>query len=1134
MRKILILFLLLQNVLVMRSQNNGEDINSQENKSYLPNTTPPSPQSFMFSEYGKNAIDEFNGKLNITIPIYNYVSGNLSLPVNLNYSGAGVKVNDISSYTGMNWILITGGVITRMVNDSPDEAIFPVRQYINYNTLITDATQNCRPYSQYYINLAEKNGEYDTEIDVWSFHFNGYSGKFYLDENYNPVYIENESEIKIEILGIGTNNAEKIRNSHSFLITTPDGVKYYFGGAESEATMLFIGHRGNSQLANTSFYLYKIEHPSKGEILIEYYNDQAALIEHGRSYKLNSSCGGITETSIPYYQIINSINQINNPKFIKKIKSTLTTEEVNFNYNFYNNRNYLASLESIEVKKNNIQLKKINFTYIFPLNIKSAWQTPYLPATRFFLQKIEIYNGSSTDPSKKETYKFDYEDPDHMPERLSPKQDLLGYFNNKNNETTIPKPSYFGNVSSISFGDLSPDFNYSKKGTLKKVTYPTGGYSVFDYEMIPSKKKKYKVYTSDWEGYSVPGYNSNDEYVDFTTVYETQTVPIIFYLTSAQPDLYHYCQASIKVTDLTESNVIPTIFTRSLSYNPQPINFNFTFVQGHQYKIEILPFANPSCVMEAKFSLTLFDGYEANQGLGVRLKSQKDYQTNNAFSNYKRYYYKNINSLNDDLYGLYEISYNPKYSFLYNQDSNCFVGYSLDVYSESSDIYSNKSFLETFDVVTTSYGGDNFENGGTEKYFYKQPNESNIKLKTIYDGCWYDYMNNTFVCGSPSTRSTGITFIRESSNTNEFTDLSVFNGKLLLERNFIKKDNQIFKEKEVIYQYEFNIRRANNAVNLVSRLLYGVALEQNFCPSTNFTPIKSLSDCFMAYYFIETFSSKLSKVIIKNYIDLVPLSQNFPYFTGFEQDLTDNYELHDINFNKVTQSETYAYGSLKGLPTEITSTTSESTVVNKTVNTYVNTASSLSGISSNQAAYYTSLLAQNRVASPVQTQQFKSGELLRTQRTLFNTFTANNTAKILPEKIQIAKGTQTLEDKAIFYNYDEQFNPVIVGYSDSPKTRYMYNTEGLVVAKIENYTGSTSNFSLVIGNLDNTSCTLQNQYPDALVTVYQYNLITKKVVKVTDPNCKNTYYEYDDLQHLKWIKDHDGNIVKEFDQQFKP
>jgi len=1099
--------------------------NTTGDNSFLPNITPPSPQSYQFTEFGKNSSNEFSGKININITIYNYSAGNLNLPISLNYSGSGVKVNDISSNTGTNWTLTTGGVINRIINDGPDEALFPAsRQFINYNSLITDAKENCRPLSQYYVELARHNEIYDTEIDIWAFNFSGYSGKFYFDQNFNPVYIENENEIKIEIVGTGTTNAEKIRNNNTFLITTPDGVKYFFGGNACEATNVFSGHRGVSQVANTSFYLYKIQHPINGEIIIEYQTDQPALLNYGKSYKLSSQCGPITAYSIPYYQVINSQNQINNPRFIKKIKNPLTSEEVNFNYDFYNNLDYLASLNNIEIKSNNTLLKKVNFTYLFPMNIESAWQAPFLDPTRFFLQKLEILNGTSSDHSKNEVYKFEYDDPDHMPKRLSPKQDLLGYFNNKNNQTTIPKPAYFGNINNPSFGDLNPDFNFSKKGSLTKITYPTGGFSIFEYEPMPAKKEKNKTYTSDFGGFPVPGYNSYGVYVDFLPVFKTQTVPITFYLTSENPALNHFCQASLKVTDLTDLNATPSIFSKSLGYSPTPRNYDFTFLQGHRYKIEILPNSNQSCDIETNFSVTLFDGYEPIDGFGIRLKSQRDFHNiNESFSNYKRYYYKNSNAINDNLYNLNLISFNPKYSLVQNRSDACFEGYGIDIYSEAADIYSNKNSIETFDVVTTSYGGDNFENGGTEKYFYKQINENNNKIIVTYEGCAATLFGDEIYCGPPREISTGITMVRNASTTNEVTDLSQFNGKLLLERNFIKKNNGIFKNKETIYSYNLERKHLNNAISFIGRSLFDINTPLNFCPNNPNVPISALSDFLMAYYFVETFDYKLNSIKTKNYIDPVPLNENVAYFTGSEQDLTIDYELHDLNFKKITTTQTFEYGTLKGLPTKITTDTSTGET-NSTVNTYVSQVNTLNGLTAPQSAAYANLFANNRVASPIEVKQFRNSDLLSKQRTVFKLDASNHA---LPETIQTALGVNPLEVRAIFEEYDDRGNPTLVLLKDGTKTKYIYNSNNQVVAKIENFTGNAT-------SIPADPCQLITNLPNSLVTLYNYDTVTQLLTQITDSNCRKTTYVYDELHRLKQIIDHDGNILKEFDNNYRP
>ena len=196
-------------IIYLITQSIWAQVNSStENKSYLPNVTPPSPEAFAMSEYGKNGVSEFSGKLNISIPLYTFNAGQLSLPVSLNYSGAGVKVNDISTWAGTNWNLSAGGVISRRVNDFADEEISIIRKYINEQHLITNASNTCAEFSQDYYDMCFFADRYDTEVDVFNFNFNGYSGSFFLDENYIPVYIENESDIKIEIVGPETTNLE--------------------------------------------------------------------------------------------------------------------------------------------------------------------------------------------------------------------------------------------------------------------------------------------------------------------------------------------------------------------------------------------------------------------------------------------------------------------------------------------------------------------------------------------------------------------------------------------------------------------------------------------------------------------------------------------------------------------------------------------------------------------------------------------------------------------------------------------------------------------------------------------------------------------------------------------------------------
>lgn len=1130
-------------------------------KSFLPNFTPPSPESFNFTEYGKNSVNEFSGKVNLSIPVYNYKIGNLNLPISINYSGAGVKVNDASTIVGTNWILNTGGVINRKINDLADESINTIRAFLDYNQMKTSTESNCQPYSPYFIDLA-KNPFKDSEIDEWSFNFNGYSGSFYLDENYNPIYTENENEIKIQIIGNGSNNLEKLRNSHTFLITTPDGNKYYFGGLECEKTSVFSGHRGGSLLENSSFYLFKIEDILNNQIILEYYTDQSAILKYGVSYQLEPK-PEITESSIPPFIITVMQNQIDNPKFLKKIKNNSNTEEVLFNIDTYNNPHYLASLQNIEVFLNSTIIKKVELTYDFPNNFYNTY-IPTAPATRFFLNKIEINKSLLNVDGKYEVYKFEYDNSNLMPVRFSPKQDILGFYNNKQNLTTIPKPAFFHNSTSPSFGDLTPDFEYAKRGSLTKVIYPTGGFSSFEYETSPAKEKKYKIYEGSIQGDEIaviPGNNGLNPDVVFLPVYSDQTASIeintgvvessdetinaLFYYQS-----YKRVQLQFKITDVTNginsTEAQPIYFIKYLGMKPLKTFNDFNFKGGHIYAIEfklLLP-SNQTYAyinfINANFKINLFDGYNIIDGFGVRIKSQQDYSNDNLASNYKRYYYKNINELNNNYFGLSEINLYPKYTFTFDGNPNNFLGYNINIFSESN-IYSNKNHFETYDVVTTSEGGDNFENGGTEKYFLKSPNESNSKLITTYDGCFWDYMRphevdnpdlvGPFIncTGLPHEINTGITIVSNHSYTSEVTKLDGFNGKLLLERNFIKKNDSIYKNKEVLYNYTIQRKHLNNAINYVTWDFNfpDSAIGLNWCPENPNTPIFSLGGLFKAYYFIETFETRLEQIITKEYIEPIPLSQNMPYFTGFEQDVDPNYPLHDLPFKKITTTQSYNYGTLRGLPIETVTTTSIDGKILRTKNHYANEFNSLSGLDSNEQNALSNLVDQNRITTPVQVEQYQNDELLTTQRTIYKDYGDHH---VLPELIQTSKGANALEDRAVFDEYDVKGNPTVVMLKDGTKTKYFYNTLNQVILKVENYTPAL-NIPIVPDLSD--ACGFINQYQNTIMSIYNYNPITNQVVSVVAPNCQTTYYKYDDLHQLKWVEDNEHNIIQEFDHNYK-
>ena len=51
-------------------------------------------------------MDLFNGKANITIPIYDIQLGDMVFPIKLSYNTGGIKQNEISSSVGLGMVII--------------------------------------------------------------------------------------------------------------------------------------------------------------------------------------------------------------------------------------------------------------------------------------------------------------------------------------------------------------------------------------------------------------------------------------------------------------------------------------------------------------------------------------------------------------------------------------------------------------------------------------------------------------------------------------------------------------------------------------------------------------------------------------------------------------------------------------------------------------------------------------------------------------------------------------------------------------------------------------------------------------------------------------------------------------------
>ncbi len=1124
MKKILLTLLLLG----LYGTTTAQDLPPSPTAMVLPDITKPSVDAQAITKFGDIPISEYTGMVNAAIPVYTLKSGKLSLPVSLDYNAVGVKVSQPATWTGINWVLSAGGVITRTVHDKGDESD-NLDGRITADTIVPAGLLNGSMYTAWLNTvLAKRRKLYDIKPDVFTFNLPGYSGSFFLDKQFVPRLVKADSNLKIEIIGPASDLKTRLRQSREFCITTPDGIKYYFGGDNATETS-FLGNRIDNPYVPTAYYLTKIQHPINGIITLEYVSDSV-----NRTIRLETNESITVKTwqrpsenrdciTPPYSELSHDINTsyniIANGKTLSKIIGNQGATEIVFNSTAGSAQNYRKVLNSIVIKENNTILNTIDLTYYFPQTQTTS--------DRFFLTKVEFNKNKNYGGGRKyEQYELEYYEPNLLPNRDSQAKDVLGYYNGKwGNTTALPQNTdlYFHNYYP-NLANRSSDFYSAVKGALKKIIFPTKGYTEFEYEMVKSKELDYDgagIQMNIWR--NNPGRNPVNktsttasligdpiQYPDgtfgFQGLYMDQTIKGIAKVLS-NSQMGHTDVIILKITDITDNTVQQ--FTFRMPDGNQEIGsgrydfneeFSFNVKKDHQYSLQLYN--------NYQFSTTQFDaevyfvyvkGMKLVDDGPLRVKRVTDYtaESQNAFI--KRYYYT----------GLADIAKSPvelagfKKNYSYTTDwqlmqccsgSNGPVGDGEGESLEHKNKYeinfktlSSQSQIPLFQLegkyeeVVVSYGGDSFELGGKYKRFHNAPLAINEDIHLV---------------GGTVFQSERSSYLGNAED--------IYHGTLMEEADLIKRGNSLNMVRQQTYKYQYEDMAS------ITGIIGGYAYYECLFPSSG------ADNLDLAKY---TLIARKKQLIQKKTVDFVGPSLN----------------------TAITTIEDYRYFSLIGLPTSVISSTSEEGIVNYVNYVYADQPHLIPNTTPTQQAAMGKLLELNMVSEPMMVKTFKGpGDGLPTAQgtkvTLFKSWN-NNPNRILPEMVRISKGAGALEDRILIEKYDAFGNMAQVRQKDGAATYYQYNGRNQLLLKIENYTPVDSNDTanpIPLPELTpGAPCGLNQSYPGAIVTMFYYDAVTKLLTRTVDTNCRNTYYEYDSLLRLKRIKDHDGNIIEEYDTNYR-
>jgi hypothetical protein len=440
----------------------------------------PSVEAQSLFAFDRNNISLYSGGSSTSVPLYT-IKSFVNIPISINYNGGhGIKVREHASRVGLGWTLNAAQCISKVIKGLHDSGSNGFHQY--------DGTDwgdngyidwNKSPSSDEIYNM-------DYEPDLHYFSTLSRSGTFYRDKNNRFIQLP-LSQVKIE--------GKFDRNTGEFVITETNGVKYYFSETETTKNEIMLpGQEGNAEFLSSSCYLKRIVSADGCNTINFFYKDGLE-----RVYNYDNS--GEPMVIVPDTEVLGYPESYSETR--TKILDYISWNEGSLQFIYSNERKDLIGgvfLRSILLKnKEKKTIKSFAFDYSYfgrnrsyALNQVANIDKETKDKGSELRLKLDAVHFLDAKGDKVSSYRMEYNTRVWLPERSSYAIDHWGYYNgarNNNNLCPLADLNPDRTVNSMNVADRSTNSLFSPAGTLKKIIYPTGGYSEFIYESNSVAKK---------------------------------------------------------------------------------------------------------------------------------------------------------------------------------------------------------------------------------------------------------------------------------------------------------------------------------------------------------------------------------------------------------------------------------------------------------------------------------------------------------------------------------------------------------------------------------------------------------------------------------------------------------------------
>lgn len=483
MKKIYILLLLQLNIFLFAQEDPSKRI------------IPPSPSSQEFMKFGEVPVSHSSGVPDITIPLYTIKQDGIEIPIILKYHIRNVKPRTDISPIATGWTLDIGGQISRSIYGTADElSEVPSKRY-KEEDISMDRQED-------YLYLKKVNeGHIDTQYDIYNILALNKNGNFIVKKNndtsFSPFFLSHEPyQLEIltsnQIFGVQNNHRKYIHQLH---LTDENGYLYSFGGDNAIES---VG-RMDMAIAVSTWLLNKITDPNTKKAIKYIYNSPKRIVTSEPNTHVAIINEPYRRTAGPFLCSFYGYDDQYNRKTGFDSRIDFSTNEVytpqSQNYMSY----YVPLIKQIvfdsgtivfDVDVNGHSIKGLKVYDKQNKIIKEIFFVTEKPKHSFrLLQKIVI-----NDKNNPLTYTFDYH-PLNIYTGYPLGTDIWGFYNGEmgnvrrkvsysyTNDACNDGSYFLSNTKIIGSNSGNPSLHHTLMGSLKSITYPSGGKTIFEYDL---------------------------------------------------------------------------------------------------------------------------------------------------------------------------------------------------------------------------------------------------------------------------------------------------------------------------------------------------------------------------------------------------------------------------------------------------------------------------------------------------------------------------------------------------------------------------------------------------------------------------------------------------------------------------